>query len=144
MLKEILNDATEQDLKNFVSDFMTRLECVMPQAYEELMLELHKNVYGFHFSKGLALKAVSELEDSNENKGGKYSLEEACKIRRDYNISLNEYDFFYVLNVMYSDYSKLLNNDLVSYVKMVSLFLKVEDAPEGKALKYYLSMRKDL
>ena len=144
MLKEILNDATKEDLMNFVCDLMCELNITMPQVYETLLIDLHKNVYGFHFSKGLALKAVSEFEDSNENKGGKYSLEEACKIRRDYNISLNEYDFFYVLNVMYSDYSKLLNNDLVSYVKMVSLFLEDEDAPEGKALKYYLSMRKDL
>lgn len=144
MLKEILNDATEQDLKNFVSDFMARLECVMPQAYEELMLELHKNVYGSHFSKTLACKAVSELEDSNGNKGGKYSLEEVNKIRRDYNINLNENDFYFVINMLYSDYSKLLNNDLSLYVKMTCLFIEDEDAPEGKALKYYLSMRKDL
>lgn len=144
MLKEILNDATEQDVKNFVSDFMARLECLMPQAYEELMLELHKNVYGSHFSKALACKAVSELEDSNGVKGGKYSLEEVNKIRRDYNIDLNEYDFYFAINMLYSDYSKLLNNELSSYVKMTCLFLEDEDAPEGKALKYYLSMRKDL
>ena len=144
MLKEILDDATEQDLKNFVSHFMARLECVIPQAYEELMLELHKNVYGSHFSKALACKAVSELEGSNGVKGGNYSLEEVSKIRKDYNISLNEYDFYFVINILYSDYSKLLNNDLSSYVKMTCLFLEDEDAPEGKALKYYLSMRKDL
>lgn len=144
MLKEILNDATKEDLMNFVRDLMSELNITMPQVYETLLIDLHKNVYGFHFSKGLALKAVSELKDSNGNKGGKYSLEEASKIRRDYNISLNEYDFFYVLNMMYSDYSKFLNNDLASYVKMACLFLEDEDAPEGKALKYYLAMRKDL
>lgn len=144
MLKVILNDATKEDLMNFICDLMCELKITMPQVYETLLIDLHKNVYGFHFSKGLALKAVSELEDSNGNKGGKYSLEEANKIRRDYNISLNEYDFFYVLNMMYSDYSKLLNNDLASYVKMACLFLEDEDAPEGKALKYYLAMRKDL
>ena len=144
MLKEILNDATKEDLMNFVCDLMRELNITMPQVYETLLIDLHKNVYGFHFSKGLALKAVSELEDSNENKGGKYSLEEVNKIRRDYNISLNEYDFYFVINMLYSDYSKLLNNDLSSYVKMSCLFLEDEDAPEGKAFKYYLSMRKDL
>lgn len=144
MLKGILNDATKEDLMNFVCDLMCELNITMPQVYETLLIDLHKNVYGFHFSKGLALKAVSELEDSNENKGGKYSLEEVNKIRRDYNISLNEYDFYFVINMLYSDYSKLLNNDLSSYVKMSCLFLEDEDAPEGKAFKYYLSMRKDL
>lgn len=144
MLKEILNDATEQDLINFVQDLMTRVEKVMPEVYEELLIELHKNVYGSHFSKALACKAVSELEDSNGNKGGKYSLEEVNKIRRDYNINLNEYDFYYVINMMHSDYEKLLNNDLASYVRMTCLFLEDEDAKEGKALKYYFAMRKDL
>ncbi len=53
MLKEILNDATEQDLKNFVSDFMAYLEISMPKLCNSLLLELHKNVYGSHFSLAL-------------------------------------------------------------------------------------------
>ncbi len=142
MLKEILNDATEQDLKNFVSDFMAYLEISMPKLYNSLLLELHKNVYGSHFSLALLNQAINELEDTKGTKGAKWSLEETNKFIKDLDLKYNEYDFNYVLNMMYYDYSELLNNDLNSYIKLACLFLDDVDAPNGKALRYYLAMRK--
>lgn len=144
MLREILKDATKEDLKNFVSDFMCDLNVTMPQVYETLLIELHRNVYGSHFSPTLLRKAVEELESEDGKKGPKWSLEESNKIIKNYDLKYNEYDFNYVLNMMYSDYSGYGNNDLNFYIKLSCLFLDDKDAPEGKALRYYLAMRKDL
>lgn len=144
MLKEILNDATSQDLKNFVADLMSELKIAMPQVYENLLIELHKNVYGSHFSKALVIKACGELEDLNGNKGAKWSLDETNQILANYNLKYNEFDFYYVLNMIHSDYSNYGNTSIDFYVKLACMFLDDKDAPKGKALKYYLAMRKDL
>jgi len=68
MLKVILNDATKEDLMNIVCDLMRELNITMPRVYETLLIDLHKNVYGFHFSEELALKAVRDLKIQTETK----------------------------------------------------------------------------
>jgi len=44
--------------------------------------------------------------------------------------------------MLYSDYYGSVPNDVSMYAKMAKKFLEDKDAPEGKALKYYLAMKK--
>lgn len=45
------------------------------------------------------------------------------------------------MNMMYSDYYKAGGNNVNFYVELAKAFLMDKDAPEGKALRYYLAMK---
>ena len=53
----------------------------------------------------------------------------------------NKYDWNYVMNIIYSDYYGSIGNSIDSYFKIAKKFLMRKDAPEGKALKYYIAMK---
>ena len=53
----------------------------------------------------------------------------------------NKYDWNYVMNMIYSDYYGAIGNNTESYVKVAKKFTMDKDAPEGKALKYYIAMK---
>ena len=52
----------------------------------------------------------------------------------------NEYDWNYVMNMLYSDFYGSVPNETTVYGKMAYKFIEDKDAPHGKALKYYLAM----
>lgn len=144
MIKYILAEANINDLKNFITDLMEELKERMPEVYKETMFKLHKNVYGSHFSKCLVEYATSKMENLDGTKGAKWSIDETNKILKDYNLNENEFDFNYVMNMMYSDYSTFIRNDTSTCVKLSSMFLDDPDAKEGKALRYFEAMCEDL
>ena len=53
----------------------------------------------------------------------------------------NEYDWNYVMNMIYSDYVSILGSNVSSYAKMSEKFLMDKDAPDGKALRYAMAMK---
>lgn len=55
--------------------------------------------------------------------------------------TFNEYDWNYVMNMIYSDYYGAISNDTNAYVRLAKKFLEDKDAKEGKALCYYLAMK---
>ena len=56
--------------------------------------------------------------------------------------NFNEYDWNYVMNMMYSDYYGAVPNDVNSYIRLAVKFLEDKDAKEGKAYCYYMAMKK--
>lgn len=47
------------------------------------------------------------------------------------------------MNMIYSDYCEVLGDNVTSYVRMAHKFLNDKDAPDGKALRYAMCMKKD-
>ena len=45
------------------------------------------------------------------------------------------------MNMLYSDFYGVVSNDVNTYYRLAKNFLDDKDAPEGKALKYYLTMK---
>lgn len=115
------------------------------QVYDDLELFLYKMVYGCHFNEWLLEKALNDMQNEDSTKGMHWSLTETTNVAKDFGISFdrfNEYDWSFVINMLYSDYYGSVPNDVSTYVKMAKKFLEDKDAPEGKALKYYLAMKK--
>lgn len=76
----------------------------------------------------------------------KWSVSDTTSVAMSNNVEFehfNQYDWCYVMNMMYSDYREVLGDSLSMYVKMSKKFLFDKDAPKGKALRYYLAMRKE-
>ena len=70
--------------------------------------------HGPHFNEEHARKAVMKMENEDGTRGQHWSLEETSALASQYGISLsgkfNRYDWYVALNMVYSDYYKVLLN----------------------------------
>ena len=76
--------------------------------------------------------------------GPHWTVEQTTDAARNNGITFkeyNEYDWNYVMNMIYSDYFGAVNDDTNIYVRMSKKFLQDKDAKDGKALCYYLAMK---
>lgn len=97
-----------------------------------------------HFTEDLAKEAVDGMVNEDGTKGGHYSVEEVKDIIEKHEIDLGEnnfWDYFMVLNMVYSDYYGAIPDNEKSYVQVANAFIFDEDAPKGKAVRYWLAMK---
>lgn len=145
MHKHLIKTASFEQLKDFTDDALSMIKETNKDLYDTLELYLYKEMYGCHFSDWLAEKATSKMVNEDGTTGRHWTVEQTNSVAKSNNISFdtfNEYDWNYVMNMIYSDYYGVFSNDVTMYAKMSKRFLEDKDAPEGKALKYYLAMKK--
>ena len=140
MHRTLIKEASDETLRSFLIKAFDELKEKDYEMYEELELELYKEMYGCHFTEWLLHKALSCMINEDGTKGGHWSVEDTRPLSNTYD-HYNEYDWNYVMNMLYSDYYKIIGNDTNTYTKMAKAFLDDKDAPKGKALKYYLAMK---
>lgn len=107
----------------------------------------YEQEYGPHFNEEQARKAVNKMENEDGTRGPHWSLEETTSLANQFGISLNNrfnrYDWFVALNMIYSDYYKVLVNITNSntpkhYVEFARAWLNDKDIDEGKMWYYYI------
>ena len=92
-----------------------------------------------HFTRETAEYAVSNLKNKDGTIGAHWNYETSEKVLYSNKLDFDEADWFYVLNMIYSDYYKSGRSD-DTYIDLAIDFLSDEDAPKGKAKKYYWAM----
>lgn len=145
MHSHLLEHASREQLIEFCNNMFSELKEKMPEVYEKLEMELYETIYGCHFNEYMLNKALSCMENEDGTKGGHWSLEQTNNIANVKGFkfdSYNEYDFNYVMNMMYSDYYGAIPNENESYFKLAKKFLDDKDAPKGKAFRYYIKVVK--
>ena len=145
MHKKIINDASDEVLREFTIDALSMLKETDKETYKDLEMFLYKKVYGCHFNKWLLEEALKSMVNEDGTKGGHWTIDETNQVSDELGIRFSNYndcDFSYTMNMIYSDYFGSVPNDVSVYAKMAKKFLDDKDAPEGKALKYYLAMKK--
>lgn len=144
MHSQLIKHASDVQLREFATDALTMIKETNDDLYEKLEMYLYKQMYGCHFTDWLLEKATSKFTNEDGTKGPHWTLEQTNNVARQNGISFehfNEYDWNYVMNMMYSDYYGAVSNDVTTYYKMARKFLEDKDAREGKALAYYLAMK---
>ena len=144
MHKELLNYANEEQLKEFAQHTFSLLKETNPILYEELEMELYKKIYGCHFNEWMLAKATKDMINEDGTIGAHWTLEQTNNVAKQYGVTFNhynEYDWNYVMNMIYSDYYKVIPNDIQSYIKFAKAFLDDKDAKD-KAFKYYYNVVK--
>ncbi len=135
----IKNDPTKADvLESVVADMAKMLKHECPNEYKRAFMKMHKAFYGGHFCEVLAKKAVAGMDNADGTKGGRWTFEQTEALRNQFGLKCNAYDWYYVLNMMYSDYGKVLGADQSMYVRMADAYLNDVDAPADKALEVYV------
>ena len=143
MHTRIIEDANLEQLKDFAHYSIGMVKRIDEDVYKDVEMYLYKEVYGSHFTKWLLEKALKDMKNEDGTVGGHWTVEQTTMVARSNGISFNtfnEYDWNYVMNMIYSDYYGVVPNETTTYVKMARKFLEDKDAEEGKALKYYLAM----
>lgn len=140
MLKEAMqSDNFEKEIEKLMNKIDEIYAKIIVLAGDEQM-----NEKDLHFTPQTLKVANSKLMNEDGTSGAHWTLEETNRVMKENNIiqneKFNQFDFNYVMNMIYSDYSQLLGNDTMNYVKMAKFFLNDKDAPIGKAMRYYIAM----
>ena len=110
-------------------------------------VKAYEQEYGPHFNEEHARKAVSKMQNEDGSRGPHWSLEETTSIAGQYNVKLNDrfnkYDWFVALNMIYSDYFKVITtitnqNNIRHFVEFAKAWLNDRDVDEGKMWYYYI------
>ena len=103
--------------------------------------------HGPHFDDEHARKAVSKMENEDGSKGQHWSLEETSALANQYGIrfddKFNKYDWYVALNMVYSDYYRVIvnmtgSNNAKYFVELAKAWLCDKDIDEGKMWYYYI------
>lgn len=146
MHTKLLHYAGHENLKEFLMETFDELKKVDHEMYDELEEKLYNKIYGCHFSEWLLEKATSHFYNEDGTMGGHWTLDQTTEVAKQHGISFdhfNQYDWNYVMNMVYSDFYGAVPNDTGIYVKMARKFLEDKDAPKGKAYHYYMTMKKN-
>lgn len=84
--------------------------------------------------KALMMKYVDGTE------GEHWDHEQTTNVARNNGIKFdtyNSWDWYYVMNMLYSDMCKIFGKDAGAYAKAAEAWLEDEDVAEGKAFRYY-------
>lgn len=135
----VKNDASKAEvIEKAFTDMSKIIKRDCPEAYKKTFMSMHKALYGPHFSKELAEKAVSGLENTDGTTGGHWTLEQTESVRKQYDLKHNAYDWYYTMNMMWADYGKVIGSDTSTYAKMADAYLSDPDAPHDKALSIWV------
>ena len=144
MHRTLIEKANDSQIREFTTDILSMLKETNHDLYEELEINLYKKVYGKHFCDWLLEKATKNMINEDGTHGPHWTVEQTTDAARNNGITFkeyNEYDWNYVMNMIYSDYFGAVNDDTNIYVRMSKKFLQDKDAKDGKALCYYLAMK---
>lgn len=101
-------------------------------AYVKAMLTVHESIFGKHFNETLAKKAVEEMDNVDGSKGEHWTLAQTNQLLTAQKLSFNKYDFYYLMNMLHSDFSKVLGEDSKIYLNMAKAYIDDPDAKESK------------
>ena len=129
------------DLTEILDDHFAEMEVVNPEAYWEVMHELHILVNGPYFDEECAKYAVSIMQNEDGTVGAHWTPEETTSVAQQQGImfdTFNRWDWHYALNRIYSDYVGVIGNTPSTYIALAKAWMMDKDAGLGKAYRYYM------
>lgn len=109
-------------------------------AVEKFLCDLELFVCPFG-SRKMAEKATMGLKNKDGTVGPHWKYEDVEDVARKHDISASEIpEFFFVLNMIYSDYAKS-GRSVEEYVELAIDFIDDKDAPKDKTARYFRAMR---
>lgn len=121
----------------------------MIREIEKTKQFLHREGHGSEESKltrADALAWVQNMDNADGTQGAHWTMEQTSPYKDTRNVSVPDWEWYAVMNMMYSDYSKAAQKNGVCrpefFADMAAAFLADRDAPEDKAGRYYHSISK--
>ena len=113
-----------------------------PACHEWVDDELYVIAYGETLTENIAQKWVAAMKNKDGTTGGHWSEADTNQVAKQMGITFNDfnsYEWYAVLNMMYSDYYGSVPNDTSTYAKLARDWMKDEDGGNAseKTYRYY-------
>ena len=92
-----------------------------------------------HLNEHLAKKAVSKMKNVDGTTGEHWTLEQIETLIKNHKLDYSCYDFYYLMNMLYSDFEGVLGDNADLYLKMACACIDDPDADEGKVFRIWKS-----
>lgn len=141
LIKKYIDEATEEDMEALThktDKFVEEVRQHHPDLVEHYLMKVDL-LLNPHFSKESSKYAVSKLKNKDGTTGEHWNKETTDRVLEAKGYDFNYCDWYYVLNMIYSDYYKSGRSD-DTYIELAYDFLEDKDAPEDKAKRYYKAM----
>lgn len=148
MMKEIKQYLEEIDkypdkkhhMKEIVCEALEKMKGECGDTFWKAVTKLHVLAYGPHFDETTAKMAVERMENVDGTHGEHWKKEDTDKLAMQYGIE-QKCDFYYVMNMLYSDLSKVVRGDANTYAEIAkALYFDDPDAPVGKPFKQWAAL----
>ena len=127
-----------ETLTDITNKFIEEVRKAHPDDVNKLLMKIDL-MLNPTFSRETAEYAVSKMKNEDGTEGGHWDYDTTKSVMESKGYDFNPCDWYYVLNMVYSDYYSKDQPDEY-YFKLAYDFLKDKDAPVGKAKKYFLAM----
>ena len=131
----------QEELKEIVCDIIEKMKRYCPEEFYSIIYKIHCVAYGAHFDKELAKKAVSKMKNVDGTIGEHWNMEQTDTIASQHGVD-RKADFYYTINMLYSDFSKVLGNDNSTYIKLAKAYMLDPDADEGKVFNIWAGQKR--
>lgn len=139
-IAKIIENSSSEDMEK-LSDMLDSLICDLkeknPLLYKKYKDELYCMAYGPKINDDIAKDIIKKI-------GEHWSYEETENVRNKYDYDdLEPLDFYVTMNMAYSDFKEVFDDDLDLYAKFSKSFIDDKDAVEGKLYYYFSLMLKE-
>lgn len=104
---------------------------------EDLVSKIEAEIMENNFSIEEVEKAVAGMKNVDGTEGEHWTIDQTNEVYDNEKLEYNRCDWYYVLNMMRSDYFKLFGNDTNTYIKLAEAWLDDSDVSPFKAKRYY-------
>lgn len=128
------------ELSYMLEDVICDLKEYDHDKYDKYKMKLYGMANNYKFDKEYAMELVYNMKPMGEV----WNIDTTNEVKKQYEITASDYDFYIVLNSLANDYGKVIDTENVeTYAKMADAFINDVDAKENKVWKYYTTIVED-
>lgn len=143
LIDKYIDEASEDDMHKLthkMDSFIEEVREYHPEIVDNFLMKVDL-ILNPNFTKETAEYAVSKMKNKDGSIGEHWDYDTTTKVLNNKKYDFKPCDWYYVLNMIYSDYYKSGRSD-DTYIELAHDFLADNDAPEHKAKRYWASMHK--
>ena len=109
------------DAREYLDYVITELKSLNKDLYKEIECDLYQKLYGSHFTEWLVKESTEAMENEDGTTGTRWGINQTDSMAKSNNVQFthfNNYDFNYVMNMLYSDFYQIYANDTAVYVRL--------------------------
>lgn len=141
LIDKYIDYASEHDMELLADEVDAFVACMHDKHREDVeKLLCHIDlILNPEFTRETAKYAVAHMKNKDGSTGEHWSHETTTNVMESHGYHFNPCDWYYVMNMVYSDYYKPGRSD-DTYIEMAHDFLDDKDALPHKAKRYYKAM----
>lgn len=132
-IEKIISNGKQEDmecLEEMLTEIIKDFKYDNKEKYKKYKMKLYSMANGYTIDDDMRESIIDKI-------GEHWTINETEEIKNQYGYSIDKNDFNVVMNMAYSDYKDVFNDDTDLYAKFSNAFINDNDAVKGKILYYF-------